>query len=251
MDFVRQVLSRAFGALGRNFRQFLLLAVLLIGLPTVATCAMEFFQDPADDAFGTSLVFAAVAWLIGAMASTVLQGAVIHGTVCDLAGRKANFAECLTAGVRFSLPLIGIGFIAAVACFLGLLIFIVPGVLIALAWSVAAPVAIVERAGVFGALRRSKELTRNRRAAIFALAIIPAVGLVLQLTGDAAISGACSTGDPAGCEIDRVFVLQAGANFIAQSANVLIGSAGLACVYLELRRIKGEFGAEQIATVSN
>jgi len=246
----RRVLSRLFGALGRNLVQFLLLAALLTGLPTAATSAIELFQDPADDAFGSGLVLAPAAWLIGAMAGAVLQGAVIHGTVCDLSGRKAHFAACLAAGVRFSAPLFGIGLVVAVGSGLGCLILIVPGVLMALAWSVAAPVAVVERAGVFGALRRSRELTRNRRRAIFALALMAAAGVILQATTNAVISGGCWRGDPAGCAMHRLFI-QAVANLIAQSANTLVGSAGVASLYFELRRDKEAVGTEQIAAVFN
>ncbi len=67
-----------------------------------------------------------------------------------------------------------------------------PGVLLALRWSVAAPVLVLEGRGIPEAMGRSADLTRNRRWAVFLLfliyfgiefvlqAILAAVGLGYQ-----------------------------------------------------------------------
>jgi hypothetical protein len=259
---IGRVISRLFGVLGRNFLSFLLLALLLVGLPTAASSLLQLigmlpaFANPGAPADPTgfnavAFAFLPISWLIGAMANAVLQGAVIHGTVSDLSGRQATFGEALNTGLRFFLPLIGVGLIAAVCCFFGYLVFIVPGVLLALAWSVAAPVAVAERTGVFDAFTRSADLTRNHRGAIFALALIAIVlGLIFQGIATALVAaGALSISGPGSGAVMSVVITQAVTNLIAQTANALIGSAGVASVYYELRYVKEGVGAAQLAAV--
>jgi|SRR5579872_306156 len=262
---IGRVISRLFGVLGRNFLTFLLLALLLVGLPTAASSLLQlvglfpaFANAGAVDSTGFSPVafaFLPVSWLIGAMANAVLQGAVIYGTVSDLSGRKVTFGEALNTGLRFFLPLIGVGLIAAVCCFFGYLVFIVPGVLLALAWSVATPVAVTERTGVFGAFTRSADLTRNHRGAIFGLALISIViGFIFQGIATALVAGGVlSVGGPGGGPgaggVMSVAIIQAVTNLIAQTANALIGSAGVASVYYELRYVKEGVGAAELAAV--
>jgi hypothetical protein len=262
---IGRVISRLFGVLGRNFLTFLLLALLLVGLPTAASSLLQlvglfpaFANSGVVDQTGFSPVafaFLPVSWLIGAMANAVLQGAVIYGTVSDLSGRKVTFGEALNTGLRFFLPLIGVGLIAAVCCFFGYLVFVVPGVLLALAWSVATPVAVMERTGVFGAFTRSADLTRNHRGAIFGLALISIViGFIFQGIATALVAGGVLSidgpgGGPGAGGVMSVVIIQAVTNLIAQTANALIGSAGVASVYYELRYVKEGVGAAELAAV--
>jgi hypothetical protein len=259
---IGRVISRLFGVLGRNFAAFLMLALLLVGLPTAASSLLQLIgmlpafanSGAAADPTGFNAVafaFLPVSWLVGAMANAVLQGAVIHGAVSDLSGRKVTFGEALGTGLRFFLPLVGVGLIAAVCCFFGYLVFLVPGVLLALAWSVAAPVAVAERTGVFGAFARSADLTRGHRGAIFALAIIAIViGLIFQGIATALVAvGAVSISSAGGPGLLNVVIVQAVTNLIAQTANALIGSAGVASVYYELRYVKEGVGAQELASV--
>ena len=93
-----------------------------------------------------------------------------------------------------------------------------PGVLLALAWSVAAPVLVMERTGVFGAFTRSAELTRNHRGAIFALAILAGVvGFIIQALATGIVRvGRCRGQRHHGRRRRRVWHL------IAQAATTLV-----------------------------
>jgi len=261
---IGRVLQRLFGVLGRNFVTFLVLSLLLVGLPTATVGVLQIIiQGPtllnpaALDAKPNYAGFAIIpfVWLIGAAANAVLQGAVIHGAVSDLSGRKASFGEALGTGLRNLLPLIAVGLISAICIFFGLLVFIVPGVLLALAWAVTTPALVVERAGVFGAFARSLELTRDCRIYIFALAIIAAVvgfifsmiASVFSFGGGFAIAAAGGGANTAG--LMGILVGQQIAAFITQTASAMINSAGIASVYYELRYVKEGVGAEQLAAV--
>ena len=266
-----RVVTRLFGVLGRNLLLFLLLSVLLVGLPTAAFGYIQLSimtplmasGAPAGDPTAVMnnlfsplrLSLGAAAWLASVVGNAVLQGAVIHATVSDLSGRRPTFGECLGTGFRFFLPLVAIGLIFAICFVFGLLIFIVPGVLLALAWCVAAPAEVMERTGIFGSFGRSVMLTRNHRGAILGLAI--ALGfvqwVVQSLIGAVAGIGigasAAATTGAAGGAFQSLFVLQTVTSLVLATIFASVGQAGVASVYFELRQTKEGVGAEQLAAV--
>lgn len=260
---IGRVISRLFGVLQRNFVVFLLLSILLVGLPTAATnfLKLAFLAPALASAQATNEILQNLApllflvtILVGLVANAVLQGAVIYATVTDLSGRQVSFGEAFGSGLQFFLPLIGLGLIASICCFFGFLVFIVPGVLLALAWSVATPVLVIERTGVFGSFGRSAELTRNHRGAIFALAILSFVigGIIQMIVGGAVLAGGLSlvgAANPAGSSMLGFSVLQAIATLIGGTLTGMIGSSGVASVYYELRFVKEGVGAAQLAAV--
>jgi len=265
-----RVVSRLFAVLGRNVVLFLLLSVLLVGLPTAVFGYIQLSlvtpligpgeQPGAAAAFNNMfsplrIGVGALAWLAGIIGNAVLQGAVIHATVSDLSGRRPTFGECLGAGFRFFLPLVLIGIIFAICFVFGLLVFVVPGVLLALAWFVAAPAEVMERTGIFGAFGRSVELTRNHRGAIFALAIAfvfaqwVAQTLISGVLGIGIGASAAATPTLAGNGFQSLFVMQTITGLVLATLFASIGQAGIASIYFELRQAKEGVGVEQLASV--
>jgi hypothetical protein len=197
----------------------------------------------------------AAAWLASVVGNAVLQGAVIHATVSDLSGRRPTFGECLGTGFRFFLPLVVIGIIFAVCCVFGLFIFIVPGVLLALAWCVAAPAEVMERTGIFGSFARSAALTRNHRGAILGLAFALLFAqwvvnsLISAVLGVGIGASAAATVGVAGNSFQNLFVYQTATGLVLATLFASVGQAGVASVYFELRQTKEGIGAEQLAAV--
>jgi len=268
---IGQVITRLLGVVSRNFVLLLLLALLLVGLPgaMLAYAQISILGDmlSAQNASDPNAALAALfsplriglgiaGALIGVVGNAALQGAVIHASVSDLSGKRATFGECLATGFRFFLPLFCIGLIVAICCFFGYLIFIVPGVLLGLAWCMAAPAEVVERTGIFAAFSRSADLTRNNRAAIFALIIaffvaVFIVQTVLNAVGQIGIGFGGAAVLPGGGAPDlRNFVaVQSVMAVVLQVAVSSLASAGLAAIYFELRQSKEGVGADQLAAV--
>ena len=71
--------------------------------------------------------------------------------------------------------MLAINILVLVPAELGLFLLIVPGVLLLLRWCVAGPALVTENLGVFAAMRRSAELTKGRRGAIFLALLVAAV----------------------------------------------------------------------------
>ena len=87
-------------------------------------------------------------------------------------GRQATFGESLSTALRVFLPLIGLSILFGLGIMFGLILLIVPGIMLMVAWAVAVPALVVERCGVIDALRRSAELTKGSRWKIFGLFLI-------------------------------------------------------------------------------
>ena len=86
----------------------------------------------------------------------------------------------MTSGRRRLWPLLGINILTALGVALGLVLLIVPGVLLALAWCVAAAVVAEEQAlPAMESFRRSAELTRGSRLNIFGLGLAFLVAEIL------------------------------------------------------------------------
>ena len=123
-----------------------------------------------------------------------LEAALAFGVVRQLRGGHAGVQELFVQFARRVVPATVVAVIVAVATVIGIALFIVPGVLLALILWVALPAVIVERRGL-GALARSAELTRGFKGQIFGLALI--LGL-FQLVAGSVVSMVSSsiTTDP-------------------------------------------------------
>jgi hypothetical protein len=144
----------------------------------------------------------------------------------------------LSAPWRHILPLFGILFLTVIAVAVGIVLLVVPGILVALAFSVAAPVRVGEGRGVFGSFQRSRDLTRGFRWRILLVFILialigGAVGLVggmLRSIFHVSLATWAVSGNP-----------------LTTAAMQLVNTAAAAVIYCELRRVKEGGGAGQVA----
>lgn len=248
---IGEVAKRTFAAIRRNLGVFTLLALLFSALPQFLlqwASTMMRGGTPYSSGLIGLVGLGGVLILIGGV---LLQGALTYATVQDQNNRRAGFGEILSKGLAAVLPLIGLAIVMGIALFCGFLLLIVPGVIMALAWSVATPVLVVERKGIFGSMGRSADLTRNYRGSILLLAIVYWVlTIIAGLVVGAIIAAVFVLGLGAGAMQDPfVAAIEAGLISLLQGASSLIGAAGLAALYCELRAIKEGVGAQTLASV--
>ena len=250
-----RVVTRTFSVIGANIVTFSLLA-FIVAVPLVAatlvssTSALSLTQGFGIRAVGLF----GFGWLVSFIGLFFLQAALVHGTVVSLNGKRPSFGECLSTGLSNFLPLIVIAIIETIAFFFGFLLLIVPGIMLLVRWSVVVPARVVERTGVMRSLGRSAELTRGSSWPIFGLLIVfvllqIAVGIVFG-----AFSGMSFAPKPPGqavidaanANLNPVHLLS---SVLAQMINSVIGAAGVASIYYELRVIKEGIGPETLAAV--
>lgn len=121
---------------------------------------------------GTSIVLFLLSY---ALVQPLVAALDIHAVLEIDEHRRPRLARVAERGLRV-LPEVAAAAIAAgLGIGLGLFAFVIPGILLALRWSVVAQTAAVEHEGWLPALRRSGELTRGSYLHILGLLIVTAV----------------------------------------------------------------------------
>ena len=93
--------------------------------------------------------------------TTLFTGMVVELVADVQDGRRdATAGQLLDAATPVLGQLILVGLVAGIATAIGLVLFIVPGLILITIWSVAAPVVVLERPDGLRALRRSRELVQ-------------------------------------------------------------------------------------------
>ena len=139
----------------------------------VVSRVWEIYREQTVVLIGTALVLFGLEFLIvlllpsASIAITVLfaalsilyQGMVVK-LVQDLqAGRRDHSIGDLLRSVEpVLLRLIAVSILSAIGIAIGFVLFIIPGLILLVIWSVVAPVTVLERPGVFAAFGRSREL---------------------------------------------------------------------------------------------
>lgn len=176
---VGRVFERAFLAIRHNLLATLGLTVLLGAIPAVAI-QYVLSQVPSYALVMTvgSLVLPGffalflVQWFFGLVIGVLVQGALTRPVVAEQEGRKARLGEALAVASSRLFPLIPLGLLTGIVVIIGSTLLIVPGIIVYVLWSVAAPALADEREGLFMALSRSQELTEGARWKSFAIILI-------------------------------------------------------------------------------
>lgn len=184
---VGATLGRSFAILSRNILPFGALG-LLFTAPIIAfnRYVMTFAPDKLMvgveyEALSSEENLSAVGWAIGIILgflfvyytlTLIATGAMCYGTFEDLRGQRAWFGQCLTRGLAVVFPVLVVATASFVGVLLGLVLLVVPGLMLYMAWWVAIPAAVVERPGIVASLRRSAFLTKGNRWRIFGLFLV-------------------------------------------------------------------------------
>ncbi|HEY5143516.1 MAG TPA: hypothetical protein VII98_08450 [Solirubrobacteraceae bacterium] len=206
-----------------NYIGPLLLSAVVVFLPVALIAALL-----AGSAGGALLV------LVLSIVATLWYTGVVVRLVQDVQDGRldANVRELFSSVTPVLLPLFGLGIVAGIAIGIGFLFFIIPGLILLTIWAVAAPVLVLERAGVFASLGRSRALVRGNGwqvfgviVAIFAIEIV--IGLVISAIG--------AIGDSAALR----FIVQLIVNVLLAPVSALAAST----IYFALRGARGEGAA--------
>jgi hypothetical protein len=135
--------------------------------------------------------FFVLAAIVGIVVGVFYQGMVVR-LVADVQDGRRDYSigELFRSVGPVVLPLIGLAIVAGIGIAIGFVLLIIPGLILLTWWSVAAPVMVIERAGVFGSLGRSRGLVRGNGWNVFGtillvLLIDIAVNLVAAIIGAA------------------------------------------------------------------
>lgn len=239
-----RVIQRTFTSIGQNAAVFFGASVILVGIPSTISALGQGSLTSDDPYSGFGFVMlGTVLYFIGLY---LLQGMVVKAAVNGFNGKKTEFGDAFGAGVRMFFPLLGLSIVATLGTMLGYILLIVPGIILSVMWSVAAPAVVVEKRGVFDSLQRSRDLTRGYRWSVFGLIVIYVVlswVIGLALGGLSVATGGTFTGG--GPNLAVTLISGPLVNIVAG----VFASAGVASLYYELRIAKEGVGADELASV--
>ena len=246
---IGRVIQETFQVLGRHLVTFLILALILVGIPRALLGVVQVSMlstAVATMTFGGPVLYwGLLGLLVSVVTSVILQATIISGAASDMNGRPVSVTDSLRIGLRAFLPLIGLSILLGIAVWFGFLLLIVPGVLMALAWCVAVPVYVVEQPGVFASFERSAELTRGNRLRIFGLACLFFVaGIIISIVFG--IVGGILRFATAGVFL---YVQAAILSPIIGAAVAALGATLSAVLYVELRRVREGAGPQGLAAI--
>lgn len=140
----------------------LIVGALIVFLPVALLTAL--LGDGAASIIAALVSLVASVWYSGMVVKTVqdVQDGRVDSSLGELFGSVTP--------VLGQLLLLGI--VAGIAIGFGLVLLIVPGLILLTIWSVAAPVAVVEKPGVFAALGRSRALVAGNAWRVFAVIVV-------------------------------------------------------------------------------
>jgi len=239
---IGRVFSRAFGTIGAQPALMFGIAFLFGALPgLVVTLAVESTRISQTAPFSVTNIGLALGVGLLAIACTILaQGALVRVTVAHSDGEPVAFGESALAGLRKIVPLFFLAVIMVIGVGFATLLLIVPGIILYIIWSVAGPILVAENTGIFGALRRSAQLTKGARWNVFAIqlvmlliyyavAAVAGIVLVLAFGGVQTLAAARLEGT------SIVFTLLSGT---FNTVSITLAAAIQTALYVELRNWK-------------
>ncbi len=241
--------------LGRDWPAFLVLGLLCSFAPRLLARWIVFQPQVAalgqGSLLGRAAISGALMMLVELLPAALLVGLIAVRTAGVLGRASRPFSACLTEALH-RLPLLAAAsLVLNLGVTLGLVLLIVPGALVMLAWCVALPVAALEPGPLTSAFRRSAELTRGHRGAILLLAL--ACGLAAVVAAVAAGVGLSLVAEPLRNLVPEALAAGDPAVVLGGALGAMIGAvltaAGAAALYHELRQLKDGGGAQNLAAV--
>ncbi len=175
---MKSILQETLQLFSSNFK-FLSLIILTVCLPmNIATNYLDFYILSGDD-FAKS--WKAYIYL-DAFLSPVYVGALIYALYNIKLGNSVTYSRSMLEGVKSWFNIFAARFIAGLLIFLGLILFIVPGLILMVRYTLLDIVVVAEQAGHDRARKRSTKLTEGRRWEIIMVFIIFTFSVLLFST---------------------------------------------------------------------
>jgi hypothetical protein len=249
---IGRVLSRAFGVISRNLVTFLVISALWMVpmLLLTALFSQQMTVAVTMIAQNPGLYFGI---LIGTMlVQTVfyylLLASLSHASIADLNGERPQIIPTLSSGLRILVPIAILSILALLGIVAGFILLVIPGIMLAVWWSVIVPVRVVENTGITETFGRSRALTKGYRWRIFGLFLMFGVAMLLAGFAIRLVMGLSLLEDNPADAFSASSLIASGLVNIPLYG---ILAAGVASIYYELRLVKEGIGPQQVADVFN
>lgn len=115
----------------------------------------------SDSSAAVAVAFAFLVGLAVLVAALIFAPAIVQTQIASVKGQKVEFQEAFNKGMPFVLRFIGLGLLSALVVIVGLILFIIPGLLAIFFLSFAPYILIDKNTGVIDAMKGSYELVKE------------------------------------------------------------------------------------------
>lgn len=241
MFTIGHAIGQGFRIWGRNIIPFTLLGVIVYS-PLILWVALS-FNEGID--LERAYTIAGGVVLLSILFNIFLSGAVTYGVVMEMRGTHVGLGACVATGIRRFLPALGVSFLSMLAVIGGFIALIIPGIIVYCMLYVAVQASVMEKPGLFGALRRSRALTAGNKLNIFGLLFL--LGLITGIPRTVVEKIILPDPDnPSSFEAVKTYV------YVTLGFSIVIGTIGAviaAVTYFQLRQDKDGVSIEEIARV--
>lgn len=243
---IGRVFAESFGVMRRRAGLFAVLALIFSVVPTLLFAVVRTLYPIDPDDVLAQMRGAPGENLVTTLLNLAMSIAVIKAVLTDLAGGRPTFASSMQGMGKHFPGAVGQTIVSNIGIGLGLLLFVVPGLILMAMWYVCLPVKVHEEKGALVSLDRSAKLTEGNRAAIVGFALLwvmgATVGVVILFLLIGFILGLIA---PA--SVDMVL------DFVALppvfALLFIFAPVSSAVAYAELKRLNGEPVGSSVAAV--
>ncbi|OLE75801.1 hypothetical protein AUG19_04550 [archaeon 13_1_20CM_2_54_9] len=198
-----EVILKTFELYRRDFtKYFVLFAVVGVIIGVVTTLARQALVLPTlppnstpqqvfdwfPRFFGVLVPLVASIFVVTVVFSPIAQGSAIRLASEQIEKGQADIGTSVRFVVSRLLSIWALSIVVGFIVFLGLIALIIPGIILAIMFSLALPVLLIEKKGVFDSMGRSRELVGHRWAKTFATFLVLAIIFIIASTIVGAIS---------------------------------------------------------------
>lgn len=195
-----EVVSKVFELYRRNFVTYLVLFLVIDVIFAAATVGIQeaaslppLPTSPTPQQLSNwvstnlgTLVLSLIAFLVVALVVfPVAEGATIKMASDEVRNRPSEIKASLSFAASRLLSMWALGIIAGILVILGVIALVIPGIILAIMFSMVLPALLLENSGVIGSLSRSRELVGHRWLKTFAtfLVLVIIIAIISAILG--------------------------------------------------------------------
>jgi hypothetical protein len=242
---VGNVLATGFRVWLRNLVPFLLITTVFYAAPWIWVGTLVYGEPTRINLQHASDAFE-IAPMIGLAFNVLVSAALTYGVVMELHGQRASIGSCVTTGIVRFFPALGVGVLTWLCVVGASFLLVVPGLIVWCMLYVATQASVLERPGLLGALRRSRELTRGHRLEIFGLLFL--LGVISFVTAWIARTAVVSRAHT----VEEAFHNLSSLLYVNVAHQIVFGSLGAvmtSVAYYLLRAEKEGTSAAELAAI--
>jgi len=177
-----RVMNRSFSGLFKNIKPILMAIVVCLVVSNILSAPLYFIDSGDPTAFTQSSTY----WVMTAISS--ILGFLFFMFICIFTDyfafayftdRPARFNDVFLKSLKLTIPLLFIIFLYFISSYIGMIFFIVPGVIISVGWAIIGPSYLHEETSLFGSFGRSWQLTSGYKWWVWLATIV--MGIIMTV----------------------------------------------------------------------